>query len=217
MQFDLSMTDDLLATTRSVRKRLDLDKPVPREIIEECIALSQQAPTGTNSQGWRWNVVEDAAKRARLAEIYRLASTDYLAAQGEVAKEAGDQQTERVLDSAVFLAENLQDVPVHVIPCLEGKPPEGAPIAAIAAMMASIFPAVWSFQLALRARGLGSCITSLHTMNAHLAAEVLEIPDNILQVALLPVAYTKGTDFKRAKRPPASSIIHWDSWGNQSG
>ena len=86
MQYDLNMTDDLLSTTRAVRKRLDLEKPVPREIIEECITLSQQAPTGTNSQGWRWIVVEDAAKRARLAEIYRLASKDYLAAQGEVAK-----------------------------------------------------------------------------------------------------------------------------------
>ena len=214
MNFDLPMTDALLSTTRSVRKRLDMDKPVPRSIIEECIAISQQAPTGTNSQGWRWIVVEDAEKKARLAEIYRMASKDYLAAQEDMAKQAGDKQTGRVLDSAVFLAENLQNVPVHVIPCLEGKPPEGTPIAGIAAMMASIFPAVWSFQLALRARGLGSCITSLHTMNAHLAADLLGIPDNIMQVGLLPVAYTKGTDFKTAKRPPASSIIHYDGWDN---
>lgn len=212
MDFDLAMTDDLLSTTRAVRKRLDFDKPVPRSVIEECISLSQQAPTGTNSQGWRWIVVEDAKKRERLAEIYRMGSGDYLASQAEMAKESGDVQTGRVLDSATFLAENLQHAPVHVIPCLTGKPPEGTPIAGITAMMGSIFPAVWSFQLALRARGLGSCITSLHLFNAHLAAELLDIPDDILQIALLPVAYTKGTDFKRAARPKASSIIHYDGW-----
>ena len=212
MDFDLEMTDDLLSTTRAVRKRLDFDKPVPRTVIEECIALSQQAPTGTNSQGWRWIVVEDAKKRERLAEIYRMGSGEYLAAQTKMAQESGDVQTGRVIDSAMFLAENLQHAPVHVIPCLTDKPPEGTPIPAMAAMMGSIFPAVWSFQLALRARGLGSCLTSLHTFNGHLAAELLDIPDDILQVALLPVAYTKGTDFKRAKRPPASTIIHYDGW-----
>lgn len=212
MDFDLAMTDDLLSTTRAVRKRLDFDKPVPRGVIEECISLSQQAPTGTNSQGWRWIVVEDAKKRARLAEIYRMGSGDYLAAQAAMAKDSGDVQTGRVVDSATFLADNLQHAPVHVIPCLTGKPPEGTPMAGITAMMGSIFPAVWSFQLALRARGLGSCLTSLHLFNGHLAAELLDIPDDILQIALLPVAYTKGTDFKRAVRPPASSIIHYDGW-----
>jgi len=212
MDFDLAMTDDLLSTTRAVRKRLDFDKPVPRSVIEECISLSQQAPTGTNSQGWRWIVVEDAKKRERLAEIYRMGSGDYLTSQAELAKQSGDVQTGRVLDSATFLADNLQHAPVHVIPCLTGKPPEGTPIAGVTAMMGSIFPAVWSFQLALRARGLGSCLTSLHLFNAHLAADLLDIPDDILQIALLPVAYTKGTDFKRANRPPASSIIHYDGW-----
>lgn len=212
MEFDLKVTDDLLTTTRSVRKRLDFDRPVPRDIIESCIEISQQAPTGTNSQSWRWIVVEDKEKKAQLAEIYRMASEDYLAAQAKELENSDDKQTRRVIDSAKFLSDNLQDAPVHVIPCLEGVPPEGTPIMGIAAMMASIFPAVWSFQLALRARGLGSCMTSLHLLNAPLAAEVLGIPDNILQVALLPVAYTKGTDFKKAKRPPASSIIHWDGW-----
>lgn len=127
MQFDLTMTDELLATTRAVRKRLDFDKPVPREIIEECIALSQQAPTGTNSQGWRWIVVEDADKRAKLADIYRKMSGPYLEEQGKIAEESGDAQTMRVLDSAVYLAENLQHVPVHVIPCLQGPRPREHP------------------------------------------------------------------------------------------
>lgn len=214
MDFDLQITDELLSTTRSVRKRLDFDRPVSREIIETCIGISQQAPTGTNSQGWRWIIVEDKAKKAKLAEIYRMAASVYLEAQEKELQGSDDKQTRRVIDSAVFLAENLQNAPFHVIPCLEGAPPEGAPRMAIAATMASIFPAVWSFQLALRSRGLGSCITSLHLANSELAAEVLGIPDNIMQVALLPVAYTKGMDFKRAKRPPASSIIHWDEWGS---
>ena len=212
MKFDLSQTDELLATTRAVRKRLDFDRPVPRAVLEECIALSQQAPTGTNSQGWRWLIVEDADKRAGLAAIYKKMADIYLAAESQKAAESGDAQTARVLDSAIFLAENLQHAPVHVIPCLQGRPPEGTPLMGIAAMMGSIFPAVWSFQLALRARGLGSCLTSLHLMHEKEAADLLGIPDDVLQVALLPVGYTKGTDFKRAQRPDPSTIIHYNSW-----
>ena len=212
MNFDISQTDELLATTRAVRKSLDFDKHVPRANISECIALSQQAPTGGNSQGWRWLVVEDADKRAALAELYRKGAAGYLQAEGDKAREAGDQQTLRVFDSAVYLAENLQHAPLHVIPCLQGRPPEDAPMVSVAAMMGSIFPAVWSFQLALRARGLGSCLTSLHLMYEKEAATLLGIPYDVLQVALLPVAYTKGSDFKRAKRPDSSTIVHWDSW-----
>ena len=212
MDFDLGMTDELLATTRAVRKRLDFDREVPREIIEECIGLSQQAPTGTNSQGWRWIVVEDADKRAALADIYRKMGNVYLAEEARQAEESGDKQTMRVIESAMFLNENIQHAPVHVIPCLAGRPPEGTPLVGLAAMMGSIFPAVWSFQLALRARGLGSCLTSLHLFNEKEAADLLGIPDDVLQVALLPIAYTKGTDFKWAKRPEPSTIIHWNEW-----
>ena len=213
MNFDIVQTDELLATTRAVRKRLDFDKPVPRSVINECIALSQQAPTGGNSQGWRWVIVEDGVKRAALAEIYRKGAAGYLQAEGDKAREVGDKQTLRVFDSAVYLAENLEHAPLHVIPCLQGRPPENAPMVSVAAMMGSIFPAVWSFQLALRSRGLGSCLTSLHLIYEAEVATILDIPSDVLQVALLPVAYTKGTEFKRAKRPEPSTIIHWDSWG----
>ena len=212
MDFDLAMTDELLSTTRAVRKRLDFEKAVPRSIVEECISISQQAPTGTNSQSWRWIVVEDADKRAKLAEMYRVAALGYLAGEAKSAEASGDKQTARVLDSAQFLAENLQHAPLHVIPCMQGRPPEGAPVMAVAAMLGSVFPAVWSFQLALRSRGLGSCLTSLHLACEQQAAELLGIPDDVMQIALLPVAYTKGTNFKRAVRPPASTIMHWDSW-----
>jgi len=213
MNFDIVQTDELLATTRAVRKRLDFDKPVPRSVINECIALSQQAPTGGNSQGWRWVIVEDGVKRAALAEIYRKGAAGYLQAEGDKAREVGDQQTLRVFDSAVYLAENLEHAPLHIIPCLQGRPPENAPMVSVAAMMGSIFPAVWSFQLALRSRGLGSCLTSLHLIYEAEVATILDIPSDVLQVALLPVAYTKGTEFKRAKRPEPSTILHWDSWG----
>ena len=212
MNFDLAQTDELLGTTRAVRKRLDFNRPVPRALVNDCIALSQQAPTGGNSQGWRWIVVEDKNKRCSLAEIYRKAAGGYLKAEGAKAEKAGDQQTLRVFHSALYLAENLELAPLHVIPCLMGRPEEGTPIVSVAAMMGSIFPAVWSFQLALRARGLGSCLTSLHLMFEQEAAALLDIPDNVMQVALLPVAYTKGTDFKRAERPDPSTIIYWDSW-----
>lgn len=212
MQFDIAMTDELLATTRAVRKRLDLDRPVPRDVILECLELAVQAPTGSNSQGWRWVVVDDAAQRAGLADLYRKAAKAYLSQAGESAAARGDSQTGRVYDSALWLADNLEKVPVHVVPCIEGRPPANAPAAMLAGLYGSIFPAVWSFQLALRARGLGSALTTLHLVHEREAAALLGLPDNILQVALLPVGYTKGTDFKRATRPPVAGITHWNRW-----
>ena len=121
-------------------------------------------------------------------------------------------QTARVHESAIWLADHLDNVPVFVIPCLEGRPAAAAPAAMLSAIYGSIFPAMWSFQLALRARGLGSTLTTLHLAHEREAASLLGLPDNILQVALLPVGYTKGTDFKRAVRPPVTSITHWNSW-----
>ncbi len=209
MNFDIDMTDELLATTRAVRKRLDLDKPVPREIINECLELAIQAPTGSNSQSWRWLVVEDADKRQALADLYRKGAEGYLAAAGE---QATDDQTKRVFGSALYLMEHLQDVPVHLIPCLQGRPEPETPMVMLGGMFGSIFPAIWSFQLALRARGLGSALTTLHLLHEKAAAEILGIPDDVMQVALLPVAYTKGTDFKRAERPPVADITHWNTW-----
>ena len=209
MEFDIAMTDALLSTTRAVRKRLDLERPVPRAIIDECLELAVQAPTGSNSQTWRWVVVEDASKRQALAALYRKAAEPYLSGAAEL---AGDAQTQRVFDSAMYLMDRLQDVPVHVIPCIAGRPEANAPVAVLGGLFGSIFPAVWSFQLALRARGLGSTLTTLHLMEEQAAAELLGIPDDVMQIALLPVAYTKGTDFKPAKRPPVANITHWNQW-----
>ena len=209
MEFDIAMTDALLSTTRAVRKRLDLERPVPRAVIDECLELAVQAPTGSNSQTWRWVVVDDAGKRQALADLYRKGAEPYLSGASE---QAGDAQTRRVFDSAMYLMDRLQDVPVHVIPCLAGRPEANAPVAVLGGLFGSIYPAVWSFQLALRARGLGSTFTTLHLVQEEAAAELLGIPDNVMQVALLPVAYTKGTDFKPAKRPPVANITHWNQW-----
>jgi nitroreductase len=208
--FDLAQTDLLLSTTRAVRKRLDLKRPVPRPVILDCIRLSQQAPTGSNSQGWRWLAVYDAAKRRRLSELYRKAGETYLSSQAQLT--TLDPQTQRVYRSAMYLLERMADVPVHVIPCIAGRLPANTPPGMVAGFYGSIFPAVWSFQLALRSRGLGSVLTTLHLGMEAEAAKLLDIPANVTQVALLPVAYTEGTDFQPAKRPPPESIVHFDSW-----
>ena len=209
MKFDIAMTDALLSTTRAVRKRLDLQRPVPRDLINECLELAVQAPTGSNSQTWRWLVVDDADKRQALADLYRRGAREYLAG---AADQAPAGQTKRVFESALYLMDHLQEVPVHVIPCVEGRPPQDSPMVMLGSLFGSIFPAVWSFQLALRARGLGSTLTTLHLMHEQEAAELLGVPEDVMQVALLPVAYTSGTDFKPAARPPVAKITHWNQW-----
>ena len=211
MDFDLTQTDALLSTTRAVRKRLDFDRDVPDDVLLECLQLATQAPTGSNRQGWRWMVIRDAEKKEALADMYRRAGGDYLKAAAADADEGS--QTGRVLDSANFLAEKLGEVPVMVIPMIIGRLDDGTTNSA-AGLFGSIIPAIWSFQLALRSRGLGSCYTTLHLGMEQEAAELLGIPPHMTQAALLPVAYTKGTDFKAAKRPPVSEITYLDTYKN---
>jgi len=192
--------DHLLSTTRAVRKRLDLTRPVPSELVEECLRLAVQAPTGSNRQGWRWLVVTDAAKRGALADLYRRSFEPYISRSG---------RRSRVADSAIYLADHLHEVPVHVIPCIEDYTKGQAH----AGVFASIYPAVWSLQLALRSRGLGSVLTTLHLVYEAEAAELLGVPDGVLQVGLLPVAYFTGDDFKPARRRPVEELTYWNEWG----
>lgn len=213
---DLTAADKLLTTTRSVRKRLDYSRPVPAELIQECIDIAIQAPTGSNLQGWSFVVVTDPAKKKALADLYRKGFEMY-AQMPRPERDAADlreQQMPRVVDSAVYLAQTMEQAPVFLIPCIEGRV-EDAPQFAQASMYGSILPAVWSFMLAARARGLGSAWTTIHLMFEAEAAAILGIPSNITQAALLPVAYFKGDDFKPAKRLPSSEITHWDSWGTK--
>jgi len=207
---DIGTVDELLTTTRAVRKRLDLTRPVAREVILECIQLAMQAPSASNTQDWRWIVVTDVDKRAAIAEIYSSIGAQYLA---YAAESASDPQTQRVYQSAMSLTDTLAQVPVHVIPCLEQRI-DGAELGIAAAAWASIIPAGWSFLLALRSRGLGSVWTTMHLFKEKEVAELLGIPETVTQAALFPVAYTIGTDFRPAKRPPAETITYWDSWGD---
>jgi nitroreductase len=206
---DTTAIDHILATTRAVRRRLDLTRPVEPEVISECLRLAVQAPTASNVQDWRWMVVTDPKKRAGLAEIYRETGEEYLS---RAAANATDPQTKRVYASAVYLADIIGQVPVHVIPCIDRRV-DNAPNSMAAAAYGSIIPAAWSFLLALRARGLGSVWTTLHLMREKEAANLLGIPEHITQVALLPVAYTTGGDFKPAARPPIAEITFWNEWG----
>lgn len=207
--------DELLTTTRAVRKRLDLSRPVPRELINECIEIALQAPSGSNRQGWQFVVVDDADKRAALAELYGK-SFDAYAAAGSNTFPEGDPRHERydaVRSSAVYLREHLHEVPVHVIPCAKGRVDTAKPVTSAASFFASVVPAAWSFMLAARARHLGTVWTSLHLAFEREAADILGIPhEKVTQVALIPVAYTIGTDFKPAKRLPAEQVTHWNAW-----
>lgn len=214
MTLNLSV-DELLTTTRSVRKRLDFDKPVGRDVLTECLELALQAPTGSNSQGWQWVFVEDAEKKKAIADVYLANARGYLSAPGAEYPE-GDTRGERmgaVRDSATYLAEHMHEAPVLLIPCLEGRP-DKSPLGGVS-FWASLFPAVWSFCLALRSRGLGSCWTTLHLLGdgEQRVADILGIPnDRYSQGGLFPIAYTKGTDFRPAKRLPADQVTHWDVW-----
>jgi nitroreductase len=206
---DIASVDELLTTTRSVRKRLDLNRPVGRDVILDCIRLAMQAPTASNTQDWRWLVVTDADKRAAIADIYRSVGAEYLA---YAAKEASDPQTRRVYASAFALTDTLGEVPVHVIPCLDNRI-DNSNLLTAASAWASIIPAGWSFLLALRSRGLGSVWTTMHLAKEQEVAELLGIPPTATQAALFPVAYTVGTDFRPAARPAAETVTYWDTWG----
>jgi nitroreductase len=216
MRLNLSV-DDVLTTTRAVRKRLDFDRPVEPEVIEECLQVAVQAPTGGNSQGWRWLMVTDPAKKQTLADIYRANFAQYAKQAQSNSYVEGDlryEQRTAVTESAVYLVENFHRVPVLMIPCITGKL-DHAPTFSAASAWGSLLPAVWSFMLAARERGLGTAWTTIHLMNdgEQRAAELLGIPfDTVTQAGLFPIAYSIGTDFKPAKRLPLDPILRWNEW-----
>jgi nitroreductase len=205
--------DELLTTTRSVRKRLDFGTPVPRRILMECLDVALQAPTGSNTQGWQWVFIEDADRKTAIAEIYRSNARGYFAEPKPHYLDVRGERMDRIADSAGYLAQHLEQAPVLLIPCLAGRP-ESTPHPS-AGFWASLHPAVWSFALALRSRALGSCWTTLHLLGdgEKRVADIIGIPfDKYAQGGLLPIAYTKGTDFRPAKRLPAADVTHWNSW-----
>ena len=218
---DLATVDHLLTTTRSVRKRLDFSRPVEPEVIERCIEIALQSPTGSNQQAWQWVVVTDAAKRKVIADFYRKAFEAYAVVSMETNTRRfreGDprlEQAPRIYDSATWLAEHMHEAPVFVIPCVWGRF-ENAGSVVQASQYGSILPAVWSFMLALRARGLGTAWTTIHLVHEKEVSDLLGIPaEKVTQTALLPIAYFTGDDFKPAKRLPARQLTHWDAWGTR--
>lgn len=214
--------DELLSTTRAVRKRLDFDRPVSEEVIKECMELAVQAPTGSNAQGWQFVFVTDPDKRARIGELYRQAFSIYRdmpVAIHKLHKDSGDtaltSSQSRSADSADFLADNMGRVPAMMIPCIAGRTdaPASSNIIAQTGSLGSIIPAAWNFMLAARARGIGTAWTTLHLMHEKEIADMLGIPfDDYMQVALIPIAYTKGTNFKPAYRPPVETVMHFNDW-----
>jgi nitroreductase len=210
---DLSI-DEVLTTTRAVRKRLDVTRPVPRALLEECLELALQAPNGSNRNDWRWIIVDDRAMVGKLAQEYRAAmgllssgakpSPMYLG--GAIPRE------ERLLDSAMALPEKLPDMPAILIPLMPGRP-DGKDVVDQAAMWGSIVQAVWSFFLALRSRGLGSCWATVTSRREKEIADLLGIPhDRYTQVGMFPVAYTIGTQFKRAWRKPVAEVLSYNGF-----
>lgn len=210
--------DELLSTTRAVRKRLDFERPVSDEVVRECVELAMQSPSGSNNMTMQFVVVRDPERRRALGEIYRQCYSIYQGFDGiyigsiDKGDDGANAQQQRSARSADFLGERMGDAPVIVVPCTMGRF-DGTPAMMTASMAGNVIPAMWSFMLAARARGLGTCWTTVHLMMEQQAAEVLGIPfDQVQQVCMSPLAYTIGTDFRPASRPPADSIIHWDQW-----
>jgi nitroreductase len=210
--------DEVLSTTRAVRKRLDFDRPVEDEVLRECLELALQSPTGSNAQSWQWVVVTDAEKKRALGQLYSRAWEMYRGMDrnaGNVYTGPDEQraaQQDRVMDSAQYLADRMGEVPAMLIPCLPGRM-DGAPNIMAASMYGSILPGVWSFMLAARERGLGTAFTTLHLVHEEEAAKILDIPyAEVTQVALITVGYTKGTEFKPAVRAPLDEVLHWNGW-----
>lgn len=208
---DLATVDHLLCTTRAVRKRIDLHRPVEPAVVQECLELASQAPSGGNGQRWRWMIVADPEKKKLVAERYAESFARYIAPKRALLQ-PDDDTGRRMLESATYLADHMADMPVLVIPCTLDRLPDDPNAEQLASLYGGVFPAIWSFQLALRSRGLGSALTTLHLDYEREIGEVLGIPDSVTQVALLPVGYYTGDDFRPARRRPAEEITYWDTW-----
>ena len=210
--------DELLTTTRAVRKRLDYDRPVDDADIRECVRMAMQAPSGSNAMTMQFVVVKDEVKRAKIGEIYRQCFDIYKSMDGVYAgsikkdTDAEQAQQDRVTTSADYLGQTMGRAPALVIACTAGRV-DGASGMIAASTMGNVLPAMWSFMLAARARGLGTAWTTVGLMMEQEIADVVGIPfDEVQQACLSPLAHTKGTDFKPAMRPEPDTIIHWDTW-----
>jgi len=226
MDLDLASVDHVLTTTRSVRRRLDFEREVPLDLVEEALEIALQVPTGANTQTWRFMVVTDSAKKTKIADYYRQAAGAYVEGLTALSKtgvtmmreyEADDlrqQQRAALMKSGGYLMQHMQRAPVMIIPCIEGRF-EHEDVFTQASMWGSILPATWSLMLALRARRLASAWTTLHLQYEREISELLGIPPDYTQAALLPVAWLAGGDLKPAARLPVREVTFWESWGGE--
>jgi nitroreductase len=207
--FDLGEVDRLLTTTKQVRQRLDLTRPVPYDVLLECIELAGHAPMGGNLERNRWMIIDDAAVKAAVATRFAEVGRPYLAMNAEV---RGDDRSRRVIDSATFLVDHLTEVPALVLSMRLDRPPIDQSQGQVAAYYGSVLPGVWSFQLAARARGIGSAWTTFHLEHEAEIAEVLGVPATVTQVCLLAVGYYTGDTFTPAPRRPAADVTYLNRW-----
>lgn len=212
----ISSVDEVLTTTRAVRRRLDLTRPVPRPVIEECVKIAQQAPIGENKERCRFVAIADPVARAAVADVYRRAVEDFVRAPARARRERppgpalpAEPTDARVRASAVHLVEHLDEVPLLVLAGSDDRAPKAGTGFRTSEFYGTVYPAVWSFQLALRSRGLGSSLTCVHLHYADEVARLLDLPPDFVQVALLPVAYTVGLDFRAARRLPTADVLRW--------
>ena len=209
---DRAATDHLLTTTRAVRKRLDLTRPVPTELVLQCLRVAVQAPAGGNIQRWRWLLVDDPELKAGLAALYARSYAPYMEEQRAAVATTGRTDADRIMASSDHLTEHLQEVPLLVIPCQLGRPEPGMSQGMLAGFYGSILPAVWSFMLAARSRGLGTAWTTLHLGYEDEAADLLGIPHTVSQVALIPTAFYTGDTFQPASRRAVEEITYRNRW-----
>lgn len=221
----VSDVDEVLSTTRTVRFRLDFERPVEDEILEECLSLAQQATMGSNQEEWRVNFVRDPSLKLALAELYRDTYEVWVAkplredpaarkrlSPSERDDEAAVRRQARVMEGVKYLADNLERVPVLSLFSTETPPPP-TPVGKLASgFYGGIFPMIWSFQLAARSRGLGTVMATGAVHHAKEMADLLDLPSSFTVVCLVPVSYSRGIEFRRAARRPLQEIYRYDRW-----
>jgi nitroreductase len=212
MKLDLS-PEEVLTTTRTVRKRLDLQRPVERDVAESCLRIAFQAPNASDHQTWDWILVDDPGTRERMAEIYRAAFRDFVEGPRKTEYPAAPDSPKqrRLTTSITYLYDHLGEVPLLLVPTFHGRV-ENKGVFWQASRWGSIAPAIWNLMLALRLHGLGSAWTTMHLMREQEMSDLLGIPSEETQAGLFPIAYTVGTDFKPADRSGSDGHIRWNKW-----
>ena len=206
--------DEVLTTTRAVRKRLDLRRPVPRSVLHDCVEIAMQAPSGRNRQQWDFVFVTDPDRRAAVSDIWRRGLRAQFDGGTESRMSFNSLQWQQISDSLRYLDDHFHQVPVLLIPCLRVRSRDAlTTVRGQAGNWGSVIPAVWSFMLAARSRGLGTAWTTCHLSYEREMAQVLSIPfETVVQAALTPVAYTIGTSFRPGPRAPRDDFLHWQAW-----